>query len=73
MKIKFIEKEQRYQNEQTVYWFDTSNGVHGVVHELGVADKVIDVDGCSANLGDAKNAWMGLMIGMVTEEMIQDF
>lgn len=73
MKFKFIGEEQQYQSEQTVYWFETEDGVFGVVYEMGYEDVVVDADGCPVNLGDAKNVHLADLIDEVTDDMIQDF
>jgi hypothetical protein len=72
MAVVFIEKDQNWQNEQTVYWFDVDGETYGVSEQpLDVA--VVDCDGCPVNLGDAKNAHLRNLPGLVTDELRSDF
>lgn len=71
IKIKFIEKEQDFNAEATIYWFDC-NGIKYGVLECGVMDGVvIDSNKNTVNAHDVQ--YLPTMADLVTEEMRQDF
>ena len=70
--IKFLSKDQNYQNESTSYWFDVDGETWGVV-ESGNDSKVVDYDGYPVNLDSRPNIHVRYLGESVTDEMRGDF
>jgi len=68
MNATFTEKDQNWQNEQTIYWFDVDGETYGV-SESGPHSQILDCDGCPVNTGDAKNQYLEDLKELVTDEL----
>lgn len=49
--IKYLDKDQNFQDGNTVYWFDVDGESYGVC-ESAEAPKLLDCDGYPCNLSD---------------------
>lgn len=77
MKATYISKDQNFQDETTIYWFDVEfsmypegSGTYGVFHnhEKGL----LDCDGAPLNMSDPVPAAI-FDACVITDEMIMDF
>lgn len=66
----FIEKDQNWQNETTVYWFELDGETWGV-SDCNGERTIVDCDGCTVSMSDAKNAHLTAAL-VITEEMELD-
>ena len=66
--VTFVEKDQNWQDETTIYWFDVDGESFGVA-ESGPDATVLDCDGCPVNTQDAKNARLEALKDYVTDEL----
>ena len=78
IKATFISKDQNFQDEQTIYWFNVEgtknndeDGVWGVFQSGGETG-LVDCDGCPCNTDDSHIAEVFRACD-VTEEMINDY
>lgn len=69
MNATYISKDQNWQSEQTIYWFDVCGEEYGVSEQAGEEPKVLDCDGCPVNTDDGKNAELACLPDFVTDEM----
>lgn len=72
MNATYISKDQNYQNEQTIYWFDVDGEQYGV-SEQSHSISVVDCDGFPVNTQDGKNAELGCLPCFVNDTMRNDW
>jgi len=53
--IKFVEKDQNWQEETTVYWFEVGAETYAISDNYGILS-MLDCDGCPINETDDRNA-----------------
>lgn len=75
MNAEFISKDQNFQNEETVYWFNVKFDDESMV--LGVAEScgesvIIDEDSCPI-AGNWFESAVSSLPDMVTEDMRNDY
>ena len=68
MNATYLTKDQNWQDETTIYWFDVNGETYGVTECCGESS-VIDEDGYSVNIADAKNYHLRGIEECVNDEM----
>tara|TARA_Y100000310_G_scaffold213365_2_gene214304 strand:+ start:1364 stop:1690 length:327 start_codon:yes stop_codon:yes gene_type:complete len=69
--IKLIEKDQIWQNETTIYWFDVDGTVYGISDCCGEID-MLDSEACPINHTDAKEVELYEALVVEYENHIND-
>lgn len=67
--VKFTQKDNNWQDENTIYWFDVDGESYGVCESSYGDISVLDCDGCPVNTQDAKNAHLNDLKYSVTDEL----
>lgn len=69
--FEYVGKDQNWQDQQTIYWFETNRGKFGVV-EGGDINRFVDDEGCSIRGRGDSYIIVGILHDAVTDEMRAD-
>ena len=70
--MKYLGKDQDWDEETTTYWFDVDGSRFGVVESGVFEPKIVDVLGGGVNLDSPFNMHLSSLPGLVTDEMRMD-